>query len=143
MFELGEDLLDRVQVRGVFGQEDQFGSARADRLSDGVAFVAAEVVLDDPIARLERWRLNRLDVDFERLSVDRTIENPGCLDADRAGLQAAGLPIALDPGDGRAHRNCKLGAAWFRDNPRFCRTLNTLLTRAASAKEIPSRHYPQ
>jgi hypothetical protein len=38
MLELGEDLLDGVEVRGVFGQEEQLGARRADQLARGFAF---------------------------------------------------------------------------------------------------------
>ncbi len=43
MLELGEDLLDWVQVGGIFGQEEKLGAGRPDRLADGAAFVAAEI----------------------------------------------------------------------------------------------------
>ena len=39
-FELGEELFDRVEVRGVFRQEDEASSDVADRLPHGLAAVA-------------------------------------------------------------------------------------------------------
>jgi hypothetical protein len=39
MLELGEDLLDRVEVGRVFGQEEQLGSGAADRLANGGSLV--------------------------------------------------------------------------------------------------------
>ena len=48
--ELGEELLDGVEVRGVFRQEERLGARRADKLAHGFAFVASEIVHDDDIA---------------------------------------------------------------------------------------------
>jgi len=35
VFELGEDLLDRIQIRRVFGQEKEFDAGRPDGLKEG------------------------------------------------------------------------------------------------------------
>ncbi len=43
VLELGEDLLDGVEVRRVFGQEEKLGSSLADRMPDGFAPVTAQV----------------------------------------------------------------------------------------------------
>ena len=50
VLELGEDLLDRVQVGRVFRQEEELGAGRADELAHGFALVAAEIVHDDDVA---------------------------------------------------------------------------------------------
>jgi hypothetical protein len=76
MLELGEDLLDWVQVGRIFGQEEELGAGRSDRLADGAAFVTAEIVHDDQIARLEGGREHFLDVGLERLAIDGAIEQP-------------------------------------------------------------------
>jgi hypothetical protein len=47
----GEDLLDRVQVGGVFGQEEKLGSCGANELTYGFAFMAAEIVHDHDCLR--------------------------------------------------------------------------------------------
>ena len=47
--ELGEDLLDGVEVGGVFRQEDQPRSDGADRLPHRLSLVRTEVVEDDDI----------------------------------------------------------------------------------------------
>ena len=51
--ELGEDLLDRIEVRGVFGQKHEARPDVSDRSSYGLCPVGAEVVEDDDVARLE------------------------------------------------------------------------------------------
>ena len=50
VLELGEDLLDGVQVGRVFRQEEQLGAGCADGLANGFALVAAEIVHDDDVA---------------------------------------------------------------------------------------------
>src|SRR5262252_8272297 len=42
MLELGEELLDRVEVGGVFGQEEQLGADPAQGLTHGLGLVRAE-----------------------------------------------------------------------------------------------------
>ena len=49
--ELCEDLLDRIEVGTVGRQEEQLGASAADRLADGLVFVAAEIIDDDAVAR--------------------------------------------------------------------------------------------
>src|SRR5271165_1486787 len=80
-FEFGEDLLDRIEVGGVFGQEHEPGADAADRRSDGFSFVRAEVVEDHDVARLEGWDQELLDVSLEALSVDRAVEQAWRVDA--------------------------------------------------------------
>src|SRR2546430_14421807 len=43
VLELGEDLLDGVQVGRVFGQEEELGACRTDELTHDFASVAAEI----------------------------------------------------------------------------------------------------
>ena len=50
MLELGEDLLDRVEVRAVGRQEEEPCAPCTDRCSDRRLLVAGEVVHDDDVA---------------------------------------------------------------------------------------------
>lgn len=95
--ELGEEQLDGVQVRRVFGQEDQLGASRSDSLADGLALVASEVVHDDDVAGLERWGEDLLDINPEPLAVYRPVEKPGCLDpvVAQRGQKRHGLPTTI------------------------------------------------
>lgn len=97
MLELGEDLLDWVQVGGIFGQEEKLGPGGPNRLADGAALMAAEIVHDDQIARLERGREHLLDIGFERLGVDRAVEEPWRFDPVAAKRRDEGhrLPMAV------------------------------------------------
>src|SRR5229473_6548605 len=52
--EFGEELLDRVEVRAVLGQEDQVCAGAADGAPDCGSFVAAEIVHDHDLPGLER-----------------------------------------------------------------------------------------
>ena len=50
MFELGEDLLDGVQIGRVWRQEQQARANASDRIADGGLFVAAQIIHDHYIA---------------------------------------------------------------------------------------------
>ena len=53
VFELGEDLFDGIEVGAVGRQEDEVSAFGSDDGASGLAFMAAEVVQDDDIARRE------------------------------------------------------------------------------------------
>src|ERR1700687_1262407 len=67
VLELGEDLLDRVEVGRVFRQEDQFGTHRADQPAHGLAFVAAKIVPDEDCSAPQGGEENSLTVSLEAL----------------------------------------------------------------------------
>ena len=97
VLELGEDLFDRVEVGRVFGQEEQLGARRSDGAANGLSFMAAKIVHDHQIVRPERWNQHLLDISREGLSVDRTVEKPGRLDAivAKRGHEGHGFPVAM------------------------------------------------
>jgi len=97
MFELSEDLLDGVEVRGVFRQEEELGAGRTDELAHGFAFVAAEIVENDYIAWFQRRDENLFDIEQERLAVDRTIDDPRRIDpvVTQGGKEGHRLPMAI------------------------------------------------
>ena len=102
MLELGEDLLDGVQVGGVFRQKEELGPSRADELAHGFAPVTAKIVHDDDVARPKRWQENPLDIDSKALAVDWTLKKPRRLDpiVSQRGQEGRGLPAAVrDLGD--------------------------------------------
>jgi transposase len=53
---------DRVQIGRIARQEEQFGAGGADQASDGLAFVAAQIVHDDDVAGSERGHEELLDI---------------------------------------------------------------------------------
>jgi hypothetical protein len=97
VLEFGEDLLDRVQVGGVFWEQEQPAAGFSDGLADRRAFVAAEVVHDHQVAGLERRYQNLFDISAEPLCVDRTIQQPGRLDAVMSKCRDKGhrVPVAI------------------------------------------------
>jgi hypothetical protein len=75
VLDLGEGLLDRIEIWRVRRQEPEPGAGRLDHLSDGDPLVGAEIVHDDDVARLENRNELLLDVGAEALAVDRAVED--------------------------------------------------------------------
>ena len=75
--ELGEDLLDRVEVGRVARQEEQLGAGAADQLTNRLALMAAEVVHDDDVAGAEGGDQELFDLSAEAGAVDRPVDNAG------------------------------------------------------------------
>ena len=96
MFELGEDLLDGIEVGRVLGQEDQFGAGLADRLAYRLALVAAEIIHDDDVARRECRYQHLLDIDAEAFAIDGTVDHPGRVDpvVAQGRQKGCGAPMA-------------------------------------------------
>lgn len=97
MLELGEDLLDRVEIGAVWRQEQQPGASATDRLTDGGPFVTAQIVHDDDIAGRERRHEELLDISGEALAVDRLVEHAWGVDpitAERC-QEGHGAPMAI------------------------------------------------
>lgn len=81
VFDLGEDLLDRIEVRAVGRQQEAVGASVSDCATDGLAFVAAKIVEHDDIAGAQ-CRGEELDHPGEEDgSVDRTVDDAGRNDA--------------------------------------------------------------
>jgi hypothetical protein len=78
VLELGEDLLDGVEVGRIFWKEEELGPGGADELAHGFAFVAAEIVDDDDVTGAKRRHEDVLDIDPEALAVDRTFTARRC-----------------------------------------------------------------
>jgi len=84
VLQLGEDLLDRIEVGTVREQVDEFGVTRFDGFDAG-DFVAGEVVQDHDIAFLQHRCQGLLDPSkasrpwrgLESGAVDRTVEDAG------------------------------------------------------------------
>ncbi len=75
MFELGEDLLDRVQVGAIREQKEQGGTRRADGLAYGWALVTAKVVHHHYIAGAQRGGEDLLERGPEQVTVDSPVED--------------------------------------------------------------------
>lgn len=95
--ELGERLLDRVQVGTVGWQVKQSGTGGFDRLADPGDLVGTEIVHDDDVATCQRGGQHLLDIGEEQLAIDRSIEHAGGDQAilAQAGYEGGGLPVPM------------------------------------------------
>jgi hypothetical protein len=87
MFDLGEDLLDRIEVRRVGRQEREPGAGRKDRGPYRPGTMAAEVVEDDNVAGTQLGHQELLDIGAEDSAIDRAIDD--ARRGERIGLSAA------------------------------------------------------
>ena len=53
MFELGEDLFDRIKIWAVGRQKEQMRSGGANGITGGLALMTAEIVENDDLASIE------------------------------------------------------------------------------------------
>jgi hypothetical protein len=74
VLELGEEHLDRVQVRRVLRQEEELGARSPEDPSDGAAHVRTEVVHDDDVAGAQGRDKDLVDVKAESFAIDRAID---------------------------------------------------------------------
>lgn len=97
MFQLGEELLYRIQIGAVGGQEDQVRTGVADGLSDSLALVAAQIVEDNDIAGFQRWYQRLLNPGAEAFAVDRPVEQKGRVHtvAAQGGKEGVGPPAPV------------------------------------------------
>ena len=97
MLELGEHLFDRVQVRRVWWQVEQLCLGCADRLTDGGAFVAGQIIHDHDVAWCQCGHEELLDPFGEAGSIDRLIENARSIDpvAAQGGDERHSPPVAI------------------------------------------------
>ena len=75
VLDLGEGLLDRIEIRRVRRQEPEPCTRRLDSVADGFGLVACQVVHDDDISRLQGRHELVLDIGQETNAVDWTIKD--------------------------------------------------------------------
>lgn len=97
MFELGEDLLYRIEVGTVGWQEQQPRASGPDCGPDSRFLVAGEVVEDDDITRPQRRAKLLLDPPGEARPIDRLVEHEGRIDpvAAQGGDEGHRLPVPV------------------------------------------------
>jgi len=79
VFDLGEGLLDGIEVGGVWRQVPEPGAGGLDEATQNGGFVAAEIVHDDDVAGSEHWDELLFDIGTEALAIDWAIEDAwGC-----------------------------------------------------------------
>jgi hypothetical protein len=80
VLELGEDLLNGVEIRAVRREEEEPCAGGSDHIANGLALVRAEVVEDHDIPRLQSCDQYFFDIKTEALGVDRAVEDPWRVD---------------------------------------------------------------
>ena len=98
-FELGEDLFNGVEIRGVGGQEAQRGPHPLNGRPHGGTLVAAQIVHNDDIAWSECRQQTLFDIGQEAGAVDRAVEDArsGHTVVTQRRHEGEGLPVAVRP----------------------------------------------
>jgi len=79
--QFGEGVLNRIEVRTIGRKIKKLCARRLDDCADGGSFVAGQIIHDDDVSGRQFWRENFLDVKFERVAIDWSVENEGSDDA--------------------------------------------------------------
>ncbi len=95
MLEFGEHLLDRVEIWTVGRQEEDLCAGRADRGSNSLPLVAAEIVEDDDVAGGQCRDQDTFDIEAEALAVDGAVDDPRSIDPimTKRGDEGHGMPM--------------------------------------------------
>lgn len=100
MFELCEDLLDRIEIGAIGRQEENSRAGRANEAADACGLVRAEIVENDDVALLERGDQHLLDIGDETLAIDWAVDHErgvdpiaaqGCNEGHRLPVSMRGL----------------------------------------------------
>ena len=78
VLDLGEGLLDRIEVGGVWRQVPEPCAGGFDQAAQGSRFMAAEIVHDDDVTRLQLRDEDLLNIGAEAFAVDRAVEQARC-----------------------------------------------------------------
>ena len=78
VLDLGEGLLDRIEVWRIGWQIPQSRTGSADHLADSGRLVRAEIVHHDDVAGFECRHEKLLDIGSEAFAVDRAVEDTRC-----------------------------------------------------------------
>jgi hypothetical protein len=99
--ELGEGILDGVEVWAVGREIAQLGTRSLDHLAHAWAFVAGQVVHDDDVATPQFRDQHLGHLGLEGVAVDRPIEHPGGDEAahGQSADEGRGLPVAVGDAD--------------------------------------------
>jgi len=81
VLDLGEGLLDRIEVGRVWRQIPEPCAGRFNQPAQGSRLVAAEIVHDDDVARLKLRNQHLLHIGAEAFAVDWAVEQAGCGEA--------------------------------------------------------------
>ena len=95
--ELGEQPLDRVEVRGIGRQEQKAGTLRSDGFADPGHFVASEVVGHADVAGRQRGGEELFDPGQKCRSINGALQHQGRDDpvVAQPGKEGGGLPVPV------------------------------------------------
>lgn len=95
MLELGEYLLDGIEVWAIGWEEQDFGACRPDRGADIPSFMTAEIIEDDDVAGRQGRNEDLLDIETETVGIDRSVDHPGRVDAvmAKSRQESHGVPM--------------------------------------------------
>ena len=106
--ELGEDLLDRVEVGRVFGQEHEARPDGSDGLSHRLSLVGAEIVEDTTSPGLRVGVQELFDTGAEAFAVDEAVEQAGRVDAVSCAQAARNVAVFQRPCGTLPTRRCPI-----------------------------------
>lgn len=97
VLKLGEQLLDRIEIRAIGREEEKPGTSTSDGGAYGTALVASEVVHHDDVTRPESGEQDLLDIAAEQVAVDRSVEDARCGNsiAAQGSEEGHGFPVPL------------------------------------------------
>jgi hypothetical protein len=116
--ELGEDLLDGIEIGAVGRQEQELATRGADGAADALGLMAAEIIDDDDVARFEGGDQDLFDVSEEAGAVDRAVDDArrgkaiaaqSCQEGQRAPVPLRNFPDQLTPARRPAPPACHIG----------------------------------
>jgi hypothetical protein len=81
VLDLGEGLLDRIEVGRVWRQIPEPCAGRFNQAAQGGRLVTTEIVHDDDVARLKLRNENLLNIGSEAFAVDGAVEQARCGEA--------------------------------------------------------------
>jgi hypothetical protein len=109
--ELGEHLLDGIEIGAVGRQKIQMGSCSFDRSSGFLAFVARQIIKNHDVAWLQKRDELGLDPGIEAGAVDGAVKNPRRVDAIQAEPSHEGERLPASMRDFRLKRGAALAPA--------------------------------
>ena len=103
-FELGEELLDGIEIGTVGRQLEQSGAYPLDGQAHSLSLVGGEIVHDDDVAGRQGRGQNLLDIGLEGSRVDGPVDDTGSSEiiAAESGEEGTGLQVTVRHGTDRA-----------------------------------------
>jgi hypothetical protein len=97
VFELGEELFNRIEIWTIGRQEEEVCAGLSDGVTNSFSFVAAKIVEDHDVTATERRDEDLLHIEGEELTIDWSIDDPGGIDAidPKRSDEGEGFPMTV------------------------------------------------